>query len=157
MFTIILIGDSLEGRRGKKTPKTFLSPSNTSGMKGFDSTLFFFSRRKKKKKSFHILNSKSGIHHFFLLQFLCLGPEQEALHLCIFFGWLVVVIYTFTTETSCALCALHFFMPAQTLPVQYTAHRAVDCTTVERGQKLYQGCTTHCNIQTASQVLLEML
>lgn len=31
---------------------------------------------------------------------------------------------------------------------QYTAHQAVDCTTVERGQKLYQGCTIHCNIQT---------
>lgn len=84
-------------------------------------------------------------------------PRSRTRSIAPFYCLFVVVVYIFTTETPCALCALHSFMPAQTLPDQYTAHRAVGCTTVERGQKLYQGCTTHYNIQTASQVLLERL
>lgn len=91
------------GEKGKKTPKTLLSPSSTSWMKGFDSTLFFFSRRNKKK-SFHILNSKCGIHHFFLLQFLCLGPEREALHLSIV--WLLL-LFTYLPLRHLVLCVLY--------------------------------------------------
>lgn len=146
MFTKILIEDSLESRMGK-TPKHFCPLQAHIEWKALILPFSCFQADIKKKN--HTLNSRCGIHHFFLVQFLCLGPEWEALHPPFF-----LLLWLFTSETSCALDS---FMPIQTLPGQYTAHRALDCTTVVRGQKLDQGWTTHCNIQTASQVSLERL
>lgn len=60
-------------------------------------------------------------------------------------------LYIYQWDILCFMC-FRLFHVAQTLPGQYTAHRALDCTTIERGQKLLQGCTTHCNIQTPSKV-----
>lgn len=138
--------------KGGKNPEIFLSPSSTSWMRGFDSTLSSSKADIKKKKLSHT-KFQMWNTSLFLLQFLCLGPEWEALH-PFFLGYYYLHIYQW--DILCFVCFRLFSACSEpTRPIYCT--QSCGLHHCWEGQRLYQGSTKPCNIQTASQVLLERL